>query len=428
MCRFYRHILISLIIISSTFGVTAREHGYFYPDPDDSLYFKASQMAVDGDFEKARLAALSILERNPEYYDAAVLVGRLHAWKARYDSSRLYLNQVISNMPDHYDALSAIIDVEIWSESYTQAVSKADTALLLYPDDTGFLIQKAKALIYQGMIADARKILNDILETDPENPEAVELLKSIDIPGFYYYRENSYLLGGYHGEFFRDPFNRSFHMGTAGYSHFTGKFPVTFKLNFANIWLDGTGLGRLPSFQYEVEAYPKLTSTSYLLLNYAYSPDIVFPGHRGAFEYFRGLSRGYELSAGIRFIRWDSEYFFYTGSIGKYYGDLWLSLRSYILPYDEGIDASWYFNARKYFNTSDDFAGIILGFGFSPDETVSDPDERLSMRNYSTGLEMSKGLGASYLVRGSIRYEYEEYRTGSLRNRWTINFGLRYYL
>ncbi len=185
---------------------------------------------------------------------------------------------------------------------------------------------------------------------------------------------------------------------------------------------------RYPSLQYEIESYPRLSPDSYLLLNYAYSRGLVFPGHRGAFEYFRALSGGFEASLGLRYLYWDNSYFFYTGSAGKYYGNMWFSLRTYIFPGNNAVSASWFFNARKYFESADDFAGIIIGFGFSPDETLAVPSDRISLNTISAGIEFSKGIYSNYLIRGSLRYNFEEYEISSLRNRWLFNLGLRYYL
>jgi len=419
-------------ILTFSSGTSAQEKDFFIHFTDDSLFFKAQNMALDGKWDRAREAALDLLERNPLYHDASILIARLFAWEKNYDSARVFIRNVTDQSPGYHDAMSALVDIEIWDGNYSAALETAEIALSFHPGDKGFLYQKARAFLYQDMENETRETLANLLEIYPDNEEAVDLLKTLDAPGFYYYRENSYLMSGYYGEYFHEPYSRNFHMGTAGYSHFISPGPVTVKLNFANTYFDGTGMTRYPSLQYEIESYPRLSPDSYLLLNYAYSrrrsPGQVFPGHRGAFEYFRNLPRGFEASLGLRFMYWDKTYFFYTGSVGKYYGNMWFSFRPYIFPGDNGWSGSWYFNARKYFSSADDFAGIVLGFGLSPDETLSDLTERLYLNTTSIGVELSKSIGEAYLIRSSLRYEYEEYRVSEFRNRWSFNLGLRYYL
>ncbi len=394
----------------------------------DSLYFVARDYALKGETIKARNIAAGLLENNPLYHDAAILIARTYAWEDEFDTARNYINDVLLHQPDYYDALTLLTDVEIWDGNYSRAIQTADSALLYYPDEPELLLRKARALFLEGSEEEARSIIQKILEVDPGNEEASELLRQIDTPGFYYYRVNNYLLAGYYGEYFDAPYNRHFHMGSVGYSYYTGAGPVTAKINFANTFIDGTGLTRYPSLQYELEAYPRLSRESYLLLNYAFSKGDVFPLHRSAVEYFRALPHGFEVSAGIRHMYWDDHYLFFTGSAGVYYGDMWFSLRPYFFPLDDQISASWYIFARRYFGHADSFAGIILGYGISPDETFAELPERIYLRSTSIGFEFSRGISGSYVLRGGLRYKNEEYVTGSSRNYWYLNIGIRYIL
>ncbi len=400
-------------------------HNHF---SDDSLYLYARDLAFAGELEKALDAATCLLNRNPGYADANVLIARIFAWEEKYDSSRAYIDKVISVDSCYHDALSALTDIEIWEGNYKSAVETAIKALVCHPDDELFLLKKSKAHYHDGNLKEAGETLDYLLGVNPDNEDARELEKLMSAPGYYHYRESNYLLGGYHGEFIEEPFSRHMHIGTAGYSYYTRHGPLTGKLNFANTYIDGTGMTRYPSLQYEADYYPELSPEGYLFINYAYSAGTIFPRHRGAFEIFRKLPQSFEASLGMRFLHWDETYMFYTGSLGKYYADLWFSLRTYILPGDEGVSASWYFNARKYFSTADDYAGIIIGFGLSPDETLADLTDRVYLKSTSIGGELSKGIGSDYLIKSSLRYGREEYQDSSYRGRWIFNFELRYYL
>lgn len=426
------HKYLLFILIHSTAGLflsaglTAQTQ--YQQFTDDSLYFKALDMAESGKTENARIMAMALYNRSPHYHDAAVMVARMYAWEKKYDLARNFVSLVTEVKPSYYDALSLLADIETWSGNHKLAKETASYALSFYPEDEGFLVKKARAFINQGMNREAEEILNQVLGINPDNKAAKEMLENMTAPGFYHYRENHYVLTGYSGDYFNTPYKRRLHIGTVGYSHYTGIGPVTAKVNFGNTYISGAGLTRYPSLQYELESYPKLTPKIYLLLNYAWSPDIIFPGHRAAFEVFGALPSGFEASAGLRFMHWNKSYFFYTGSAGKYYGDMWFSLRPYVFPVDNSIIASWYFTSRKYFSTADDYIGVVIGFGLSPDDNLFDPAERDFLNATGAGLEYSAVITSHLMIRGGLRFEYEEYKaSSSYRTRWLFNTGIRYY-
>jgi YaiO family outer membrane protein len=395
---------------------------------DDILYQHSRDLGYSGEVKGAKVALSVLIERNPGHLDALVLMARFCAWEKETDRAREYVEAVIARDKCHHEAMLLVTDLEIWEGDFAGALKEVDKALECNPGDETFLLKKAGVLFLMGSTTEANEILDYLLTLDPGNEDAADLKRQVEAPGYFHYRENNYLLAGYYGEFHQEPFTRRMHAGTIGYSHYTGLGPVTGKLNFANTYLEGTGLTRYPSLQYELESYPRLSNREYLFLNYAFSDGRVFPRHRGAFEFFRGLPRGFEASLGLRYLYWDRSYLFYSASAGKYYSDLWFSVRTWLFPGDDGLASSWYFYGRKYFKTADDYAGIIAGFGFSPDETLMEISDRLHLRSYSSGLEFSSGIGPSYLIRGSILYSHEEYFNESWRGRWTLNLGIRYYL
>lgn len=428
MSRFLQFIIILISAFASNPWLASQELIMFHDIPDDSLYIRARDLAFEGELEKARAAALIVTGRNPLYHDANVLIARSFAWEGNYDSARVFIFKVTDVSPGYLDALSSLIDVELWSGNIEQALNKSSTALYFHPGNEELLLKKARALILLGSDNKASEILDDLLRINPDDEHAQRLFDELTASYFYYFRENSYLLAGYYGEFFEKPYERHFHMGSIGYSYYSGRGPLTGKLNFANTFIGGTGLTRYPSFQYEIESYPRISSRVYLLLNYAFSRGMVFPGHRGAFEMFGSLPQGFEASLGLRYLYWDKSYFFYTGSLGKYWSDLWFSFRPYIFPRENGLSSSLFFMARKYLRTADDFAGIIMGYGFSPDENLLDPADKIHLNTYVAGIEFSKTISANYLLRGSLRYEYEEFESSIFRNRWSVNLGVRCYL
>jgi YaiO family outer membrane protein len=418
----------SLVCFSLAMTVSGQDTGPFSGLSEDQIFMKARNLAHAGEPGAARDAALYLFALNPSNFDAALLIARVYAWEGNYDSAQEYIRPVIVNDSCHYEALSVMLDMGLWQGDHEMSNRMAETALRCHPDDEDFLYRKSRALLMAGDIAGALGTIDHLLDLNPEHKEAAGLKKKLTAPGFYYFRENNYILAGYYGELYNEPYSRHMYIATAGYSHFTGIGPLTAKLNFSNTYIEGSGQVRNPEVQYEIESYPKYSSQGYLFLNYAWSAGTMFPRHRSAAEIYRKLPFGFEASAGLRYLYWDRSWFFYTGSIAKYYSDYWFSLRPYVFPGDDGVSSSWFFNARKYFSTADDFAGLIMGYGFSPDETLSELTGRLYLNTTTLGAEFSRGFGAGYLVRGSLRYENEEYTVNTYRGRWIFSLGLRYYL
>ncbi len=414
----------------------------------DNLFSLAREKVYAGETEEGRILAYAILEQYPEYYDALVLAAITLSWEGMYDSARVHLKNVFEKHIAHFDALNAIINLEIWDGNYEEAIKYCNTGIDYHYETDLFLFKKGRALRLAGHLPLAIKAIEQILEMYPDHREAQYLLvwykmlmnrsmkelfehNFIIMPASVHpelFRKRSYILAEYHGDFHDSPYERRWHMGSAGYSHYTSFGPVTARINFAQTYFDGRGLTRYPSLQYELESYPVLSADYYAYIAYAYSGGSSFPKHRAGLELFRNLPHAFEASLGLRYMYRDENFFFYTGSLGKYHGNYWFSLRPYIYREDGGISHSIHMNVRRYMESDGDFAGFSLGRGAIFDETYLTSDSRIYLNSWTAGVEISKTFMSDYLFRTGIRYAYEEHETGSYRGRIIFHAILRYYL
>ncbi len=412
----------------------------------DELLEKARKAAHSGENELSREIAFYILEKHPGYLDARVLAGTTLSWDGLYDSARVLLTDVLDSHHAHFDALNAVINLEIWDGNYEEAVRYCNTGLDYHYETELFSLKKARALRLAGQLPLAILAIEQLLEIYPDNQNAQHVLvwyrmllsQSLSelffdaFHGLSYHPElhmkRSYILAEYHGDYFDRSYKRRWHMGSVGYSRNTSFGPVTGKINFAQTYFDGRGLTRYPVLQYELESYPVLSPQYYAFVNYAYSRGASFPDHRGALELYRKLPRAFEASLGVRYMRWNESFFFYTGSLGKYYGNYLFSLRPYIFPHDDGVSQSYHLNIRRYWETADDFAGISLGTGIIPVETYMVMDRKIYLSSWTAGMDMSKIFMDDYLFRAGVRFAYEEHAADSFRNRVMVYSIFRYYL
>jgi tetratricopeptide (TPR) repeat protein len=112
----------------------------------DGLYAQARELAFNGKRQAARDICTSILEKNPNYHDARLLLGRLYLWDWKYELARAELTQVLTLKPAYADARDALIDVELWSDHPEAALPLCEEGIHLDPSYKIFYYKKAKAL------------------------------------------------------------------------------------------------------------------------------------------------------------------------------------------------------------------------------------------------------------------------------------------
>lgn len=117
-----------------------------YDLDDDTLFWEARSLAIEGKRDTARAIARVVLERNPGSHDVRTLLGRSYAWDQNYESAREQLREVIRRNPNYLDAYSALLDIALWNQNFEQAVSIADEGLAVDPQNTVFLQKKMQAL------------------------------------------------------------------------------------------------------------------------------------------------------------------------------------------------------------------------------------------------------------------------------------------
>lgn len=179
--------------------------------------------------------------------------------------------------------------------------------------------------------------------------------------------------------------------------------------------------------QFEVDAYPGLGKGAYGYLNAGYSPSTVFPDWRFGGEYFRSLPRAYEASLGFRLLRFDgAPVTLFTGSVGRYTGNYWLSLRPYVRDKSSGISASASLTARRYRADADNYVGGRLGFGSTPGDDAFSNEQLTRTSSATAGLHGSRSMRVRTIGTWSLAYEREELSLGRVRNRWEVSGGLKY--
>jgi len=383
----------------------------------ETLLNKARQLAYNNGRAEARKICFQILNRDSTYWDAAVLLGRTYSWDSKHDSSRIALNKVIVKKPGYYDALEAIIDNELSDDKYLSAIKYADEGLLYLPDNEMFLFKKARALNKSGKTKESTALLSRILQINSSNKEAAKLLLDIKRAG----RVNKFTMS-----YSTDIFNGStpWNFASASIGRKTAHFgSVILRYNFANRFGNN-------GHQAEIDAYPAICKGIYVYFNAGVSNKKNFPFSRLSIEPYFKLPKSFEASIGIRYMNFDANRIFaldsnkviiYTGTIGKYFGSYWISVRPYFTKGTDAWSKSASLTVRRYFGDEDSYISLNLGTGMSPDEQqyAFNPDLKF-LKSNKISLDYQQKIAYRFIINCGAGYAQEEVRTGVKRSRYSL--------
>lgn len=369
----------------------------------DDLFKLARQTAFDGKREQAREMLQEVLRRTPTYYEVLVFLARTYAWDRQYEQAKKELTAVLNAQPTDADALNVLLDVDMWDEKFNEALTTADRALAAHPSNEDFLYKKALALKNLQQPKEAADQLLRLFELDPSHNKGITLMRDLKDQLMKHYVG---LLTGFDGfsQIYSSAFNSSINFGT---THKWGTSIV--RLNYSDRF-------SLKGAQPEIEAYPRIANGVYAYVNYGYSNSVLFPQHRVGGEAYTKLPKNFETSLGARYLHFNSSssVVVYTGSIGYYFKNYWVSIRPYLSGGATGTSFSSTATIRLYFANSDNFLGVNLGYGFSPDERRFQSSSGLSsdaisiLKSQRYGIVWQKTLPANFILSVYYTETYQE--------------------
>lgn len=360
----------------------------------DSLYTEARKYGFSGDRTKAKSIAKKAIDLSPNYLEIQVFLGRLYTWDQQYDSARLYFNNVITKQENYIDAYSALCDLELWSDNYLNALQVANTALKYDSINAAVLLRKAKALINLNRVEEASNTMNFALKYNKKDPKLFEYNEIIKRK----IQRNKISISYDH-----DQFNKTFspwNLYSIAYSRSTNNLgSVIARLNRAERF-------GVTGNQIELDWYPSVGEKMYMYINGGYSDVSIFPTYKWGASIYRSLRKSFEAELGIRYLRFSTTTWVYTGSIGKYWKNFWFSLRPNYIPSAVGSSGSLTLSSRYYLGDANTYLGIIAGSGISADEVR---------------INRNDGVPNSFLLKSNrLRFTYQK----SFKRNFIAGFGI----
>ncbi|MCP3981098.1 MAG: YaiO family outer membrane beta-barrel protein [bacterium] len=398
-------ILVGCAIVSST-SVPAED-----TITTDESFERARELAHSGERDAAREECRQLLDRSPDYTDARVLLGRLHAWDKNYVLARDVLAGVVRDRPDNRDARLALADVELWSGRSEAALEVAADGLRRTPDDPELLLRKARALDRLDRGREALLAAQSATMADPAlRPARRAYRRLIDevLP-------NKVALDSDFEDF--DDGTDSWQMTSLSYRRSMGFGSLIGRVNAAQRF-DDNGV------QFEVDAYPRVAPDSYLFLNAGVSSTDLFPELRYSAEFYHNFERGYEGSAGFRRLEFDSsDVMIYTGTAAKYMGRYWLALRPNYVTKDDGNSTSGSLALRRFFGGRYEYAELVVGGGTeSQDDFITQTED--SLDSFKVRFELRRRVSDRMILKGNAGVRSQEFLNDRTRDSFFLGLGI----
>jgi YaiO family outer membrane protein len=383
-----------------------------FAQSSDELFQKAREYAFKkNDYVSAREFCKEALVKSPNYSDISVFLGRLYTWDKMYDSARSVLYGVIKRNASNYDAYNAAIDMEYWSDNYEQALKVSEAAIKQYPKSEEFLLKRARVLGAMKDYSEAFSTLEALFAINNTYPDAILYAERLKEE----VRINAVTL-----TYDYDSFDKTFdpwHAVSLAYARQTPFGSVIGRINYANRFLEN-------GVQFEVDMYPRFAEGLYAYLNAGYSKDNIFPQYRLGASLYYSLPLSFEIDAGIRYLNFgSSDVKIYTGALGKYYSNFWLSLRSYITPSISRASYSYSILVRYYLSGADDYITVSGGWGISPDERANNSGNLLVSKKFNA--EYQTKLSRILIGFISVGIAGDEFVTNNIRNRYSAGLGIK---
>lgn len=384
------------------------------PVTADDLFLEARKIAFDEkDYVKSIKLAKEALEKSPDYTDISIFLGRLYTWNDDVDSARVVFQDLEKKRIQQEDFYIAYGSLEFWNDNEEKALAIVATGLEYHPKSEELWLLKAKIYSTKDP-AKAEEAILYVLELNPKNTEARAMYNRIKE-----LNSKNAVNVVYNLTHFDKQFEEDWHIVGISYKRVTKYGSVILRGNYANKFgADGK--------QIDLEAYPRISKTFYLYVGAGYSDDVgIFPKYRTGVSLFANLPKSFEGELGYRQLYFSNNIWMYTASVGKYYKNYWFNLRTYLTPDNKNISHSYTGTVRYYTGGANDYFGIQIGSGITPEESTNNllANENFKLKTFKAGCEYTFSLSKVNIFTLSFLYSNQEYRIGQKGNQFDFSVG-----
>ncbi len=188
-------------------------------------------------------------------------------------------------------------------------------------------------------------------------------------------------------------------------------------------------------FLIELNDYWTIYKKNYLQVGFGYASNAnFFPRYRMGIEYFFTPADKWETSLGVRYMNYpnaaNQDVFIFTGSVGNYVGNNWISIRPFYVLQNDLQSLSVVLKYRLYGKSPMNFWGLEAGVGNSPDDILTTSQSSFNeLMSYHIKVEKNFKLNRISDFNIRLGYMYEQINQNSTklyRNRYMVEAGYKY--
>ncbi|TDS15025.1 YaiO family outer membrane protein [Maribacter caenipelagi] len=422
-----RKTFIHIILLTLLAGIV-RVSGQDTAGNFDTAY----ALAYEGKTNTAHNMLYLMINKPATDINTSILWASTLSWRGDYDLARTEFNAILSTNKNNREVWISAVKNELYAKNYATALGLANKALaniendkelkrlqalakvgitsLSYAKDGWYNVDSAVKTKLVGAKKSKKteaKVIDDkngeLLRKTPVTEE--KLKNSVMVNSSVTFYDQRF-----------DPITTS----SIAYKRQTPFGSIIPRINNSN------RVGK-NGIQLDLDLYPKIAKGFYAYVNYGYSESDLYPNHKMGSDVYYNHKSGVEFSAGGRFINFATkDVKSITNSLGYYKGNYYFSLRSYITPESNKLTrVSGNLLVRKYLKDAENYMGLNVGYGFSPE-----------LRQFTSGDQLLAET-LLYIESQRLSFEYQftsknnlsAYRTnvGVLRQEQSFDPGSYFY-
>lgn len=143
-------------------------------------YNLIAQVAVhDGDLTRAEELYRKSLALNPDQYEMRISLARVLLWSGKTEQASKDLRRLLDEDPDRLDVEIDLAWAMYANEEYEEVLDVWNHINEVVPDQPGYMLARAQVLLLIGSLTEADIEARRILEIDPDNRDALNLLANL---------------------------------------------------------------------------------------------------------------------------------------------------------------------------------------------------------------------------------------------------------
>ena len=414
MKHMYKNLRISIIVVLIT-AAGYNSQAQNVNSSDDLLIAGRTAIVEEKDYRKAITLLRRANEISPNYNDVKILLGRAYQLNNNVDSARHFYNDARRKAPANTDLLNYIIGLEYNAGNVSGAIANIDSALALNPMSEELHLKKSSMLFGEKRYNESQQAVNTLLKINSKNEKAIRLNNQLN-----FITAANRVSVYYHYSSF-DKLYEPCHSTSLSYMRTTERGSIGGHVSYIN---RSNGLA---GYQYELEAYPKVSRTIYGNFALAVSSgDPVFPEFTARGALYKAV-KAYEFEGGMRYVRTPAEKFFiYNAGISKYVSNFLLNFKAYLLDFEGTSGQGFQLSSRYYYSENPNNVFIIgAGTGLAPDLAnrslgIANVANLSGRRIFS---EYRRVIGLTNILSLHASAGHDEYTATKSANQITVGLG-----